>query len=136
MTSKPNVMQRILSVLLAFTLVLSCGIASAFAETDSTPQQQLEALLDEIYALNPSDYTEESWQALKEQADSVVRPVKPYDETTQEGMPDFVANLMITNLTKLKDNLVKKQTPQQQLEALLDEIYALNPSNYTEESWQ
>lgn len=134
-------LRRLLSLLLVLALVLTSGSVSVMAEETTTPQQQLEALLDEIYALNSEDYTEESWTALKEQADTVNRPVTPYDEATQDGMPDWVANLMITNLTALKEGLVKKETttektPQQQLEDLLDEIYALNPEDYTAESWQ
>ncbi len=130
---------RILALLLIFTMVLTTSSISVFAD-EQTPQQQLETLLDEIYALNSDDYTEDSWNELKEQADSVNRPVTPWDEETQDGMPDWVANIMITNLTNLKNSLVKKentteQTPQQQLEALLDEIYALNPDDYTEDSW-
>ena len=133
--TKSHWLQRGMALLLAVLMCVSLLSAAVFAEDAQTPQQQLEALLDEIYALDPNDYTEESWNELKETADSVNRPVKPYDEATGEGMPDWVANIMITNLTKLKDGLVKKETPQQQLEALLDEIYALDPNDYTEESW-
>ena len=133
--TKSHWLQRGMALLLAVLMCVSLLSAAVFAEDAQTPQQQLEALLDEIYALDPNDYTEESWNELKETADSVDRPVKPYDEATGEGMPDWVANIMITNLTKLKDGLVKKETPQQQLEALLDEIYALDPNDYTEESW-
>ena len=130
---------RALALLLIFAMVLTTSSINVFAE-EQTPQQQLETLLDEIYALNSEDYTEDSWNALKEQADSVNRPVTPYDEATGEGMPDWVANLMITNLTNLKNSLVKNDTiadttPQQQLETLLDEIYALNSEDYTEDSW-
>ena len=102
-----------------------------------TPQENLEALLDEIYALNSSDYTEESWNELKEQADSVVRSVTPYDETTGDGMPDWVANYMINALTDLKNNLVKADTKTvyEKLEEKLKEAEALNASDYTEESW-
>ena len=141
-----NKSKKIAAACLALAMVASVGAANAavFAadnggasveQSNQTPQEKLEALLDEIYALNPSDYTEESWNELKEQADSVNRPVTPYDEETGDGMPDWVANVMITNLTNLKDALVKNLTPQEKLEALLDEIYALNPSDYTEESW-
>ena len=133
--TKSHWLQRGMALLLAVLMCVSLLSAAVFAEDAQTPQQQLEALLDEIYALDPNDYTEESWNELKETADSVNRPVTPYDEATGEGMPDWVANIMITNLTKLKDGLVKKETPQQQLEALLDEIYALDPNDYTEESW-
>ena len=131
-------LKKITALFMAVMLVLGMtnwSTISVKADDAVTPQQKLEVLLDEIYALNSSDYTEESWNKLKEQADSVVRPVKPYDETTQEGMPDWVANYMINSLTELKNNLVKNPTPQENLEALLDEIYALNPSDYTEESW-
>ena len=131
--TKPNVFMRILSVILAIAMCLGMPSFSVFADT-KTPQQQLEDLLDEIYALNAEDYTKESYDELIEQANTVNRPVTPYDEETEDGMPDFVANIMITNLTNLKNALVKV-TPQSKLEALLDEIYALNPEDYTADSW-
>ena len=135
---KISKLRQVVAFFMVLTLVMGMVNLSAFrvnADDSLTPQQKLEALLDEIYALNSSDYTEESWNELKETADSVVRPVTPYDETTGDGMPDWVANYMINSLTELKNNLVKNPTPQENLEALLDEIYALNSSDYTEESW-
>ena len=102
-----------------------------------TPQNQLEDLLDKIYALNADDYTPESYNELKEQADSVVRPVTPYDEATGDGMPDWVANYMITTLTDLMDKLqpAVKKTVFDKLEDKLKEAEALNSVDYTEESW-
>lgn len=128
---------RALAILLIFTMVLTTSSISVFAE-EQTPQQQLETLLDEIYALNSEDYTEDSWNELKEQADSVNRPVTPYDEATGVGMPDWVANLMITNLTNLVNALVpvsSQKTVYEQLEEKLQEAEALDSSKYTEETW-
>ena len=135
--TKSHWLQRGMALLLAVLMCVSLLSAAVFAEDAQTPQQQLEALLDEIYALDPNDYTEESWNALKETADSVNRPVTPYDEATGEGMPDWVANLMITNLTKLKDALVpaNQKTVYEQLEEKLQEAEALDPDKYTAESW-
>ena len=127
--------KRSLAIVLAVLMCISTvSVFSAFAADDKTPQQQLEDILDEIYALNADDYTEDSYNELKEQADSVVRPVTPYDEATGDGMPDWVANIMIKNLTEAMNNLVKI-TPQSRLEDLLDEIYALNSDDYTAESY-
>ena len=135
--TKSHWLQRGMALLLAVLMCVSLLSAAVFAEDAQTPQQQLEALLDEIYALDPNDYTEESWNELKETADSVNRPVTPYDEATGEGMPDWVANLMITNLTKLKDALVpaNQKTVYEQLEEKLQEAEALDPDKYTAESW-
>lgn len=136
-TTKHNFFSRGIAVLLSVLMCFGAFSMTAFAAEDTsadTPQQQLENLLDEIYALNADDYTAESYNELKEQADSVVRPVTPYDEVTGDGMPDWVANIMIKNLTEAMNNLVKI-TPQSQLEDLLDEIYALNPDDYTPESY-
>lgn len=137
---KLNKLKQATALLMVLTLVIGLVNLSAFrvnADDSLTPQQKLEALLDEIYALNSSDYTEESWNELKEQADSVVRPVTPYDETTGDGMPDWVANYMISTLTDLKNNLVKADTKTiyEKLEEKLKEAEALNASDYTEESW-
>ena len=51
-------------------------------------------------------------------------------------MPDWVANIMITNLTKLKDALVPvgQKTVYEQLEEKLQEAEALNQGKYTAES--
>lgn len=135
--TKSHWLQRGMALLLAVLMCVSLLSAAVFAEDAQTPQQQLEALLDEIYALDPNDYTEESWNELKETADSVNRPVTPYDESTGEGMPDWVANLMITNLTKLKDALVpaNQKTVYEQLEEKLQEAEVLDPDKYTAESW-
>lgn len=135
--TKSHWLQRGMALLLAVLMCVSLLSAAVFAEDAQTPQQQLEALLDEIYALDPNDYTEESWNELKETADSVNRPVTPYDEATGEGMPDWVANLMITNLMKLKDALVpvgSQKTVYEQLEEKLQEAEALDPDKYTAES--
>lgn len=135
--TKSHWLRRGMALLLAVLMCVSLLSAAVFAEDAQTPQQQLEALLDEIYALDPNDYTEESWNELKEQADSVNRPVTPYDEATGEGMPDWVANIMITNLTKLKDALVpvgSQKTVYEQLEEKLQEAEALDPDKYTAES--
>lgn len=136
-TTKHNFFSRGIAVLLSVLMCFGAFSMTAFAAEDTstdTPQQQLENLLDKIYALNADDYTAESYNDLKEQADSVNRPVTPYDEVTGDGMPDWVANIMIKNLTEAMNNLVKI-TPQSQLEDLLDQIYALNPDDYTPESY-
>ena len=136
-TTKHNFFSRGIAVLLSVLMCFGAFSMTAFAAEDTstdTPQQQLENLLDKIYALNADDYTAESYNDLKEQADSVNRPVTPYDEVTGDGMPDWVANIMIKNLTEAMNNLVKI-TPQSQLEDLLDKIYALNPDDYTPESY-
>lgn len=136
-TTKHNFFSRGIAVLLSVLMCFGAFSMTAFAAEDTsadTPQQQLETLLDKIYALNADDYTADSYNELKEQADSVVRPVTPYDEVTGDGMPDWVANIMIKNLTEAMNNLVKI-TPQSQLEDLLDKIYALNPDDYTPESY-
>ena len=136
-TTKHNFFSRGIAVLLSVLMCFGAFSMTAFAAEDTstdTPQQQLENLLDKIYALNADDYTAESYNELKEQADSVNRPVTPYDEVTGDGMPDWVANIMIKNLTEAMNNLVKI-TPQSQLENLLDQIYALNPDAYTPESY-
>lgn len=136
-TTKHNFFSRGIAVLLSVLMCFGAFSMTAFAAEDTsadTPQQQLENLLDKIYALNADDYTADSYNELKEQADSVNRPVTPYDEVTGDGMPDWVANIMIKNLTEAMNNLVKI-TPQSQLEDLLDKIYALNPDDYTPESY-
>lgn len=136
-TTKHNFFSRGIAVLLSVLMCFGAFSMTAFAAEDTstdTTQQQLENLLDKIYALNADDYTAESYNDLKEQADSVNRPVTPYDEVTGDGMPDWVANIMIKNLTEAMNNLVKI-TPQSQLEDLLDQIYALNPDDYTPESY-
>lgn len=136
-TTKHNFFSRGIAVLLSVLMCFGAFSMTAFAAEDTstdTPQQQLENLLDKIYALNADDYTADSYNELKEQADSVNRPVIPYDEVTGDGMPDWVANIMIKNLTEAMNNLVKI-TPQSQLEDLLDKIYALNPDDYTPESY-
>lgn len=136
-TTKHNFFSRGIAVLLSVLMCFGAFSMTAFATEDTsadTPQQQLENLLDEIYALNADDYTADSYNELKEQADSVNRPVTPYDEVTGDGMPDWVANIMIKNLTEAMNNLVKI-TPQSQLEDLLDKIYALNADDYTPESY-
>lgn len=136
-TTKHNFFSRGIAVLLSVLMCFGAFSMTAFAAEDTstdTPQQQLENLLDKIYALNADDYTAESYNDLKEQADSVNRPVTPYDEVTGDGMPDWVANIMIKNLTEAMNNLVKI-TPQSQLEDLLDQIYELNPDDYTPESY-
>lgn len=111
--------------------------ALVLAAAEQTPQQQLEALLDEIDTLNSDDYTAESWKNLSQQAKSVVRPVKPYDEATEEGMPNWVAEYMIETLTKLRDELVPadKKSIYEKLEEKLVEAEALNVDTYTEDSW-
>lgn len=136
-TTKHNFFSRGIAVLLSVLMCFGAFSMTAFAAEDTsadTPQQQLENLLDKIYALNADDYTADSYNELKEQADSVNRPVIPYDEVTGDGMPDWVANIMIKNLTEAMNNLVKI-TPQSQLEDLLDKIYALNADDYTPESY-
>lgn len=136
-TTKHNFFSRGIAVLLSVLMCFGAFSMTAFATEDTsadTPQQQLENLLDKIYALNADDYTADSYNELKEQADSVNRPVTPYDEVTGDGMPDWVANIMIKNLTEAMNNLVKI-TPQSQLEDLLDKIYALNADDYTPESY-
>lgn len=136
-TTKHNFFSRGIAVLLSVLMCFGAFSMTAFAAEDTstdTPQQQLENLLDKIYALNADDYTADSYNELKEQADSVNRPVIPYDEVTGDGMPDWVANIMIKNLTEAMNNLVKI-TPQSQLEDLLDKIYALNSDDYTPESY-
>lgn len=136
-TTKHNFFSRGIAVLLSVLMCFGAFSMTAFATEDTsadTPQQQLENLLDKIYALNADDYTADSYNELKEQADSVNRPVTPYDEVTGDGMPDWVANIMIKNLTEAMNNLVKI-TPQNQLEDLLDKIYALNADDYTPESY-
>lgn len=136
-TTKHNFFSRGIAALLSVLMCFGAFSMTAFAAEDTsadTPQQQLETLLDKIYALNADDYTAESYNELKEQADSVNRPVAPYNEETGDGMPDWVANIMIKNLTEAMNNLVKI-TPQSQLEDLLDEIYALNSDDYTPESY-
>ena len=111
--------------------------ALVLATAEQTPQQQLESLLDEIDKLNPDDYTAESWENLSRQAKSVVRPVKPYDETTEEGMPDWVAEYMIETLTKFRNELVPadKKSVYEKLEEKLIEAEAMNADTYTEDSW-
>lgn len=136
-TTKHNFFSRGIAVLLSVLMCFGAFSMTAFATEDTsadTSQQQLENLLDKIYALNADDYTADSYNELKEQADSVNRPVTPYDEVTGDGMPDWVANIMIKNLTEAMNNLVKI-TPQNQLEDLLDKIYALNADDYTPESY-
>lgn len=136
-TTKHNFFSRGIAVLLSALMCFGAFSMTAFAIEDTsadTPQQQLENLLDKIYAFNADDYTADSYNELKEQADSVNRPVTPYDEVTGDGMPDWVANIMIKNLTEAMNNLVKI-TPQSQLEDLLDKIYALNADDYTPESY-
>lgn len=136
-TTKHNFFSRGIAVLLSVLMCFGAFSMTAFATEDTsadTPQQQLENLLDKIYALNADDYTADSYNELKEQADSVNRPVTPYDEVTGDGMPDWVANIMIKNLTEAMNNLVKI-TPQSQLEDLLDKIYALNADDYIPESY-
>ena len=91
---------------------------------------RLEALLDEIFALNPDDYTEESYNALMEQANSVNRPVDP------EIMPENIAELMITMLQGAVDDLEPAGDVFAKLEEKLQEAEKLNPSDYTEESWK
>ena len=91
---------------------------------------RLEALLDEIFALNPDDYTEESYNALMEQANSVNRPVNP------AAMPENVAELMITMLQGAVDDLEPAGDVFAKLEEKLQEAEKLNPSDYTEDSWK
>ena len=91
---------------------------------------RLEALLDEIFALNPDDYTEESYNALMEQANSVNRPVDP------AAMPENVAELMITMLQGAVDDLEPAGDVFAKLEEKLQEAEKLNPSDYTEDSWK
>ena len=135
MRASKNWLKRSLSLLLAVMMSVSLLSVGAFAADAATPQEQLESLLDEIDALNSADYTEDSWNELKEQADSVNRPVLPYDEETGDGMPDWVANIMITSLTNYEKALVPANAPWSDLYALLQEIDALNSEDYTEDSW-
>ena len=134
---KLNKLKQATALLMVLTLVIGLVNLSAFKvkADDKTPQQKLEALLEEIDALDASDYTEDSWESLKEQSDAIDRPVKPYDEETEEGMPDIIANIMINNIKELMDALVKL-APQDKLEKLLTEIDALDSSDYTEDSWE
>ena len=120
--TKSHWLQRGMALLLAVLMCVSLLSAAVFAEDAQTPQQQLEALLDEIYALDPNDYTEESWNELKETADSVNRPVTPYDEATGEGMPDALVPVG------------SQKTVYEQLEEKLQEAEALDPDKYTAES--
>ena len=95
-TTKHNFFSRGIAVLLSVLMCFGAFSMTAFATEDTsadTPQQQLENLLDKIYALNADDYTADSYNELKEQADSVNRPVTPYDEVTGDGMPDWVAKI-------------------------------------------
>ena len=109
---KLNKLKRITALFMAVLLVVGMANWSSFGisvKADNvTPQQRLEALLQEIDKLNANDYTEESWNELYEQYSAVDRPVKPYDEETEEGMPDFVANLMYNAISELKGKLIRK----------------------------
>ena len=91
---------------------------------------RLESLLDEIFALNPDDYTEESYNALMEQANSVNRPVDP------TAMPENIAETMITMLQRAVDNLEPAGDVFAKLEEKLQEAEKLNPSDYTEDTWK
>lgn len=117
-----------------YMLNLLTELKSKLVRLDSA-QGRLETLLDQIYALNGDDYVSAAYENLKGQADSVVRPVQPYDEATQEGMPDNIAELVINMLQGMVDSLVLKDSAWGRLESVLDEVYALNPEEYSEESY-
>ena len=73
-TTKHNFFSRGIAVLLSVLMCFGAFSMTAFATEDTsadTPQQQLENLLDKIYALNADDYTADSYNELKEQAEKV-----------------------------------------------------------------
>lgn len=128
--SRQNWLKRSLSLFLALVLCVSMFTANVSAEEETqTVHEQLEALLTEIDGLNRDDYIEAAYDNLKEQADSVCRPVDPNE------MPEFIAEYMIELLTEMKAGLVRKDSAWGQLEILLDEIYALDSDDYSEESY-
>ena len=90
---------------------------------------KLETLLDEIFALNSEDYVASGYNTLLEQAKTVNRPIDP------EEMPENIATLMYDRLKEAKESLVTVDSAWGMLESLLDEIFALNPDDYTEESY-
>lgn len=96
--TKPNILKRSLSVLLALMMCLGAVSVAAFAQEEQTPQQQLKALLDEINEMDSTLYTEESWKALSDTASQVA--------SDPLSVSDFVAEWYVAELTKLKSELV------------------------------
>lgn len=122
---KQNWLKRSLALFLVLTMCVSMfAVNVSAAEETQTVHEKLEALLEEIDGLNRDDYIEAAFDNLKEQADSVIRPIDP------EEMPEFVAQYMLNLLTEMKAGLVRKDSVFGQIELLLDEFYALDASDY------
>lgn len=116
---------RSLALFLTFAVFISVYSTNVYAADETqTVYEQLEALLEEIDGLSRDDYIEEAYDNLKEQADSVIRPVDP------DEMPEYIAQIMLNLLTDMKASLVRKDSVFGKIELLLDEFYALDAGDY------
>ncbi len=130
-TAKKSWFKRSLAVLLAVMMVMSMGISDVFA-AEPTVYDKLNALLDEIDSLDGDKYVKSGYDALMEQAEGIVRPVRPPEDEDDmtEGMPEAIANILLENLQKQMEKLVLLDSAWGKLETLLDEIYALESEDY------
>ena len=78
-TAKKSWFKRSLAVLLAVMMVMSMGISNVFA-AEPTVYDKLNALLDEIDSLDGDKYVKSGYDALMEQAEGIVRPVRPPED--------------------------------------------------------
>ena len=128
-------MSRAVALLLTLAMLLSIappvgGVLAA----EKTVWDQINEKIDYVNGLNPDDYTEDSYNTLKEQVDSIDYPCVPYDGKTGEGMPEAIAGRVLTMLDQLIGGL-EEQTIYTRLEALIDEILALNPEDWDETAY-
>ena len=96
-------------------------------KSSSTLLDKLLSLLEEADSLKESDYTPESWEAFKDQRDTITEP---------EEIPEQFLDTVINTLQEAMDGLVKQESKLDKLLALLEEADRLKESDYTPESWE
>lgn len=99
--TKNNLLTHSLSLLLAIVILLSLSTTQVFA-AESTAYEKLEALLNEICAMDSDDYTKESWKAVQEIVDVIERPV------SSKNITDQLADTVYSDLEKAVQTLIPK----------------------------
>ena len=98
----------------------------------------LKAALDAADALNPSDYTADSWEVFQK-AIEAARAVYVDENATQEQVDEAVSAVNAA-VAELKKHPASGEEPKEVdktiLKAALDAADALNPSDYTADGWE
>ena len=118
--------------------------ASVTVTVVSSVWDRLDAVISSAQSKDPEDYTEESWSAVQEALDAALKVKDAADaddqaaaeaaDALEQAIEDLVRDVDRTRLESSISGL-EKRTEIKELEDLVSQAEKLDPSLYTEDSW-